>query len=577
MKTRAFGWIQNPSDFTKLKLVVQVFDSNSLHYQKLINEIIPSVIYHKEDQVRLINNLKSLPIELTYQDLVGGQRNELGEAASRKDAIANGILQVTVLPQSKSKKYTDNWTADGFLRWAVSFNFIAYSRSTDTFKLTHLGLQFSQSKNDSEEEKEILRIALLSYPPATQILHLLSKNLNESKTKFSIGNELGFIGERGFTSYDEEMMTDWLKTTVDKKEAKQIKVDIEGTSDKYARMIANWLKKVGFVSQQNTKIQSAIGEQTGFPIYKITATGLHAYNRSLGKSKHSKITKFLMWEFLATTTNNRDYVRTRRAFILKNCQKKIAFDSLMTKLEQLGFKDAPEIIKNDILGLNRMGIKINDENGFVFLKDSIVDFSIPRLNLTENLKNLEIEDKKAKFLRETKLPLKYIELLEIAYDGKRNRDFEILTVELFKKVYGFNGLLLGGGRKPDGIIYTNDYGVILDTKAYSKGYSKSISQEDEMVRYIEDNKFRDKKRNNNLWWTGFPNTIDKNSYYFMWISSKFVGQFTAQLKSTFHRTQTYGAALNVEQLLIGANLVIEGKLNINDIPKKFFHLDSIQF
>ena len=30
------------------------------------------------------------------------------------------------------------------------------------------------------------------------------------------------------------------------------------------------------------------------------------------------------------------------------------------------------------------------------------------------------------------IPAKYIELLEIAYDGKRNRDFEIVTAELFK-------------------------------------------------------------------------------------------------------------------------------------------------
>ncbi|MCD5090867.1 hypothetical protein IV402_13305 [Enterococcus hirae] len=43
MHSRAFGWIQNPSDFKKLKLVVQVFDSKSEHYKNLKNRIIPNV------------------------------------------------------------------------------------------------------------------------------------------------------------------------------------------------------------------------------------------------------------------------------------------------------------------------------------------------------------------------------------------------------------------------------------------------------------------------------------------------------------------------------------------------------
>lgn len=43
--------------------------------------------------------------------------------------------------------------------------------------------------------------------------------------------------------------------------------------------------------------------------------------------------------------------------------------------------------------------------------------------------------------------MKYIELLEIAFDGKRNRDFEIITADLFRNVYGFNSVLLGGGEE----------------------------------------------------------------------------------------------------------------------------------
>ncbi|MEG2708665.1 MAG: restriction endonuclease FokI recognition domain-containing protein, partial [Vagococcus sp.] len=33
MISRTYGWVQNPSDFSKLKLVVQLFDATSTHYQ----------------------------------------------------------------------------------------------------------------------------------------------------------------------------------------------------------------------------------------------------------------------------------------------------------------------------------------------------------------------------------------------------------------------------------------------------------------------------------------------------------------------------------------------------------------
>ena len=194
-----------------------------------------------------------------------------------------------------------------------------------------------------------------------------------------------------------------------------------------------------------------------------------------------------------------------------------------------------------------------------------VDFEIPKLNLTKELKDKASEQRKAEFMNKTDLPAKYIELLEIAFDGNRNRDFEIITAEIFKKVYGLKSVLLGGGRKPDCLVFNANFGMIIDTKAYSTGYSKSISQEDEMVRYIEDNQYRDTTRNPIEWWNNFPSSIKKEKYYFMWVSSKFIGRFQEQIESTYNRTNTKGAALNVEQLLLGANAVLRGELDANRI------------
>ncbi|WJS82360.1 restriction endonuclease FokI C-terminal domain-containing protein [Tetragenococcus halophilus] len=569
MKLRTYGWVQNPSDFKKLKLVIQIFDSKSQHYAKLRDKLVPNYIAFDDIKSNLLDKLKSDVEEFSYLDLVGTSRDKNGKSPQkRSEAVANSLIQITILPQSANttgKKWTDNWTADGYLRWALSLNLVKHDRNSDICSITSFGKEFSRSDDNSEHENRILSKALLCYPPATQVLNILDSFL-ESATKFSIGNKLGFAGEEGFTSYDEGLMIDWFKNGTEE-EQRKIKSDIEGTSDKYARMIAAWLEKVGFVEKHSTKLDTVNGERTGFQKFTVTAKGSHAIRQAHGSSKNKRVVKYLTWEFLAVEGKNRNYVRSRRAYILKFLQETKSFSKLLSKLNNLGFKDDSQIIENDINGLNNFGIRIEKNGNNVTLKDFIVNFSIPALNLTQELKDNVTENLKTQYMKKTKLPMKYIELLEIAFDGKKNRDFEMITADLFKNIYGFNTVLLGGGRKPDGLIFTDKFGVIIDTKAYGKGYSKSINQEDEMVRYIEDNKLRDTLRNPIEWWSNFDSTIKSDNFYFMWISSKFVGRFQEQLESTFNRTNTKGAAINVEQLLVGAAAVQNGTLSITQFPK----------
>lgn len=69
------------------------------------------------------------------------------------------------------------------------------------------------------------------------------------------------------------------------------------------------------------------------------------------------------------------------------------------------------------------------------------------------------------------------------------------AVELLTRECNYKGLYLVETRKTDGIIYTtglvNNYGMIIDTKAYSKVYDLPISQVDEMPRDIEKNTKRE--------------------------------------------------------------------------------------
>lgn len=574
MKNRTYGWVQNPSSFSSLKKVVQIFDNQSTHYNLLKNSLLDT-IYFEELRDSFYKKFHKGVESFSYIELVGTSKNKDGKSPKKRaDAVADSLIQISITPQqtkNTGKTWTDNWTADGFLRWAVSLNFVEVDRESDVFSITKKGLRFSRTLDDSDEELSVLRTALLSYPPATQVLSLLA-NSGEYCTKYYLGEKLGFRGEKGFTSYNEDIMFDWLGSAT-KTEKKSIKSDIEGTSDKYARGICNWLKNVGLVDSQTVKRTFDNGKKDGFQGYKINARGLHALKQSQGSSKNTKLEKYVMWEFFATHGENREYIRTRRSYIVKFLQETQSFPLLLDKLKSKGFHDEREIIESDIEGLNYFGLRIDISDNKVILKDKVNDFFIPELEVTKELKNEQSEKRKAKLLKETDLPMKYIELLDIAYDGKRNRDFEIVTMELFKEVYKLHSKLLGGGRKPDGLIYGDNFGVIIDTKAYREGYSKSIKQADEMIRYIEDNKRRDKNRNPVKWWEHFPIDIPKDEFYFMWVSSKFIGKFQEQLNYTANETNTKGSALNVEQLLLGADLVSKGKLNVDTLPSYFKNIE----
>ncbi len=56
MYKRTYGWIQNPSNFDNLKLVVQIFDPTSVHYAKLENILVPQLIPFDNLRALLLKN-----------------------------------------------------------------------------------------------------------------------------------------------------------------------------------------------------------------------------------------------------------------------------------------------------------------------------------------------------------------------------------------------------------------------------------------------------------------------------------------------------------------------------------------
>lgn len=562
---RTFGWVQDPSDFESLIKVVSIFDNKSETHKELVNEKIDRLIEERDGKSHFLEVLNSIPLKIKYADLVGTS------FTPRSSARCNGIVQATVKGQVRD--FISDWPADNFVRWAQALGFIKYNYFDDSFEITEEGLNLTGAKT-IEEKEDILIDSLLSYPPAVRILNLLSDG--KVKTKFELGKNLGFIGEDGFTSIPQDVLIMTLATTEDTKERNKLRTDTEGSSDKYARMIAKWLSKLGLLVQVAKEVELNIGgknykEKIG-QSYMITAKGIQSLNKVNGRSRHKRISKNISWEMLATKGTDRNYIRTRRALIIKSlieCKSGLTLEEIRDRLEIQTISELFTVVKDDIDGLINIGLNIEKIGEKYYFNDEINNFIIP---IIENSEKSEFTQEKDN-LREKldTLSHEYLSLVDLAFDSQQNRLFEMKTVELLTKECNYKGVHLGGSRKPDGIIYTenstDNYGVIIDTKAYSNGYNLPISQVDEMVRYVEENNKRKKERNSNEWWKEFGDNINK--FYFSFISGKFIGNIEEKLQRITIFTNVYGNAMTIITLLYLANEIKANRLKTMEVVKYF--------
>lgn len=562
---RTFGWVQDPSDFESLIKVVSIFDNKSETHKELVNEKIDRLIEERDGKSHFLEVLNSIPLKIKYADLVGTS------FTPRSSARCNGIVQATVKGQVRD--FISDWPADNFVRWAQALGFIKYNYFDDSFEITEEGLNLTGAKT-IEEKEDILIDSLLSYPPAVRILNLLSDG--KVKTKFELGKNLGFIGEDGFTSIPQDVLIMTLATTEDTKERNKLRTDTEGSSDKYARMIAKWLSKLGLLVQVAKEVELNIGgknykEKIG-QSYMITAKGIQSLNKVNGRSRHKRISKNISWEMLATKGTDRNYIRTRRALIIKSLiegKSGLTLEEIRDRLEIQTISELFTVVKDDIDGLINIGLNIEKIGEKYYFNDEINDFIIP---IIENSEKSEFTQEKDN-LREKldTLSHEYLSLVDLAFDSQQNRLFEMKTVELLTKECNYKGVHLGGSRKPDGIIYTenstDNYGVIIDTKAYSNGYNLPISQVDEMVRYVEENNKREKERNSNEWWKEFGDNINK--FYFSFISGKFIGNIEEKLQRITIFTNVYGNAMTIITLLYLANEIKANRLKTMEVVKYF--------
>lgn len=574
MAERTFGWVQEAYTLDNLKNVVSVFVPDSRINRLLKTDKIPRLIEDEEKREEFIKELDQEEIRIPYTHLKG---KGTPKGYTRSNAPCSGIIQA-VLPGQR-KEYQSDWPADSFLRWAVSIGFLDYDRTADECSLSVLGKQYAMAEGGSKEEEEVLKTALLSYPPVCRVLSLLMKEGH--MTKFEIGARLGFIGEAGFTSIPQSMIVEGLAAAEEKEEKTKLLQDTEGTSDKYVRTICSWLISVDWVRKIPKEIPGLNGSRGNTEVipqsYQLTLKGRTICNHITGGSRCRKIPKRVMWDMLATKAADREYLRNRRAHIIF-CLEKASRSPLQIQdyLKQKGLDEETETILDDLKSLENIGLQVQKTRDTYRITDEITGLSFP-----ESLKSFLPVKSEVSILKDylrshlTNIDHKYLILVDLGYDGTSDRDYEIQTAQLLTAELSFHGGRLGDTRKPDVCIYYEDNGLIIDNKAYGKGYSLPIKQADEMYRYIEENKERSELLNPNCWWNIFGK--DVKTYHFAFLSGEFTGGFRDRLNNISMRSGIKGAAVNSANLLILAERLKSGTMRYEEFFRLFDTNDEILF
>ncbi|MDR3262703.1 MAG: restriction endonuclease [Clostridiales bacterium] len=565
-EVRTLGWIQNSASTNSLKDVVKLFVYDS-SVNKFLREIqIPRLITAENGRDKFIGLLSDeQKMVIPYKDLKGKGKPSGG---TRKDSPCSGIIQAAIKGQG-AKEYTDDWSSDCFLRWAISLGFLEYDRESDCCYISDFGKKFAATPDNSAQEKDLLGLAYLSYPPAVRVLSLLNQYTH--MTKFEIGGKLGIMGEAGFTSVPQNLFLQGLHDAVSQTERTKISQNVEGDSDKYARMICGWLANIGWVKREPKTVSERLGntEYNGIinSAFTITLEGRTRLKQVYGSSSTKKVPKIVLWEMLATKPSDKIYLRNRRAYIIKclNSASK-SIDDVQKFLEANGFNENQTAILDDIHSLENIGLSVKNENGQYKITDTIIKLDIPAFEKKSEKSDISvIKDRIRERLQN--LNHKYLCLIDLSFDGAANRDFEIQTIDLLTNELCFKGARLGESRRPDGIIHHDRNGLIIDNKAYAKGYSLPMGQQDEMARYIEENKTRDSALNPNRWWLGFPDNV--MLFNFLFVSSVFTDGVNAKLLQLSRRTSTNGAAINSQNLLLLAEEIKSCRLSYKDCFELF--------
>lgn len=567
-RSQTFGLGQDVAhDLTKIVKVPALFISTSKVVKELENGKLKELTTDLGAPVEIYNQLS---VALGQSKITKGQLVTLKGKYGRKH-FASGLIRALYAGQ-KSPVIVD-WAAANYLSVAVGLGLVDYNYSEDVFTVSKLGQDAVSllDRGKNSELRTFMLERLYEYPYAAWLIRLMNKDRGKKFSKFDLGTNFGFIDEPGFVSLPEDLYVDAMldaKANGDKKAVSKIRSNYESTADKYMRWIAGVLLEYKLIKKDKKVYRRTIdGKEVKVevPAWSLTLNGIRALNRVNGGSRFKRSMKRVMWEYLAPKAENAHKKKTSRALMLKFLSESTSgldTSELADKINAVepSISVIPEQVKDDAIGLNRIGIEIEIVDNHLTLKETLYDFVIPVI------KNYTFKATEADKIKQKLLPAlhnldhTYLQAIDIAYKDKttnqENSQLEILSTDLFIKEMNFKGLHLGGVNKPDGFAYDDNDGWIIDSKAYHKGFSFTVSHTDAMGRYIRQ--YRDRNDNSN-WWKHLPSNIPNTQ--FIYVSSFFVGNYDKQLADFETRNNMRGSLMEISQLILLAERYKQGRIN----------------
>lgn len=165
MANRTFGWIQNPSSTETLRDILSLFVPGSPFHEFMQEKRLPFLasanLFQDPGMFLEFQKLLRRKGPIKFEKLKGqgnkGKSRTLAKCSGLAQAAVTGQKNMTYIVDgekiSTKKPYTDDWTADGFLRWAISLGFLDYNYSDDSCDITTLGKSFVGALTEEEKNK----------------------------------------------------------------------------------------------------------------------------------------------------------------------------------------------------------------------------------------------------------------------------------------------------------------------------------------------------------------------------------------------------------------------------------------
>ncbi|HHU32182.1 MAG TPA: hypothetical protein GXZ50_05940 [Clostridia bacterium] len=458
-----------------------------------------------------------------------------------------------------------SWDARCRIKAIHACGLVKLNRHIQGYELTDLGQQLKSCPKATDhlrgkrilttEEIDIFCNGLLTNPPVIRVLELLNRErrtTNIGLTKYEIGEQLGFVGDPGFTHLDPV----WIASSGYSFHNK------EGDADKWARTILSWLRQVGwaYLAEERATIcgktlsrYKATSEIDNILRYNVKRVERNVPSEMLCSEKHP---------FPKLIQKRRVVIL---GFLLRKAQRKeeALILELVNELRDNGIEADDNLVLFEIISLRQAGFHIHQLGPYLKLDDKVCLDVNPELlsNITEESET-EIEKLIEKLVvqYEDTIPAKLVDgLVRYGYDGSEGINFEITVAQFFRYLgYKTEYFGQGRGRTADVIaryinkIYARSYGIIIDSKATSDKYTFPAGDIRKMKEYID-------LHGRELLKDSIP------LHAFAFVSSCFCEDVASPLKEISEDTGIKGTAIEVLKLLEFGCLLTKGKLYIENM------------